>query len=809
MVSRTKLASLIITLCFGSTSFLLSFRLLQSSPDGAWELNKIYEYIPIQQPCQSLEHNITEQDVQNLFHLWNAALHKSPKVVAERYTQDAVLLGTVSDAPRTNQEEIENYFENFLKMKPNCTIIESTIRIGKDWCEDVGIYQFDLLRNGTKDIVKARYTFIYVYQNGEWKIQHHHSSFMPESNNLRQDNNVPTPQQQLLQSETMNVTIVMTKARRDRLGSNVGRPFNLMAYAQCKGYNFCVLEGRIGLGDVFHFPICPSDIYNTQPTIGNMFEVNITQSGIYNFHGNDNAMFQELGKTDIHCLLNPQLRQRWRKMILSADSYQDEKSIASQYLFQNENATKIVVHIRRGDVPKKRKAFFVKDETYVEAIRKLRNMLIQKGRVPEVHIFSEEHGDTNWTAYDNLADYIHLAPQMNQIDEQKSDMELNLRDWRHFIQADVLIAGPGMYSRMASYARDDPDEVTGLPLTLSPCRLGRNECNSRMQRDFSEMYIAYDASNPSHLEFLNLPSAWDENTTKENRTEVVSNLTESSLYVLPYMDSQTEREYIQRIQYTYMKQKDNQTERRYISMSLYGNDTKYVDGAIENLKLQPTYFPGWTIRIYASPSYPAELMDKLKSYGAEVVHPPSFLVNGTFYAMFWRFLIHDDPNVDRWISRDSDSRLNARDYFAVEEWIESGKGSHTVRDHPNHYIFVNGGLWGSTKGSLFSNGNSNMTNAIQSFLGKCNKEWGCDNWFLQEEIWPLMKNDQLGHDAFRCDKKPNSIGFPTPRDKNGQFVGQVFSVPDNQPRMKETRPILEDPVKPQCDRHQKEEKSLE
>lgn len=789
MQSRTKLLTLIITVVWiGCTSVLVSSVL------------DLYTYIPEYIPVQK---NITaEQDVQNLFQLWNDALHKSPKAVAERYTQDATLLGTVSDVPRTNQEEIENYFDNFLKLKPNCTIIESHVTIGKDWCEDVGIYQFDLLRNGVKDIVKARYTFVYVYQGDQWKIHHHHSSFMPETLKGRQDDisSSSALQHPSSKSELMNVTIVMTKARRDRLGSNVGRPFNLMAYAQCKGYNFCVLQGRIGLGDAFHFPICPSDIYDTQPTIGNMFEVNITQSGIYNFHGNDNAMFQELGKTDIHCLLNPKLRQTWREMILSAESYQDEKSVASQYLFQNKNATKIVIHIRRGDVPKKRKAYFVKDETYVEAIRNLRNILIQRGKVPEVHIFSEEHGDTNWTAYDNLADYIHLAPQMNQVDEQKSDMELNLRDWRHFIEADVLIAGPGMYSRMASYARDDPDEVTGLPLTLSPCRMGRNECNSRMQRDFSEMYISYDANNPSHLEFINLHSAWNENATKENRTEATKNLTESSLYVLPYMDSPTEREYIQQIQSAYMKQKGNQTERRYISMSLYGNDTKYVDGAIENLKLQPTYFPGWKIRIYASPSYPTDLLEKLKSYGAEVVHPPPFLVNETFYAMFWRFLIHDDPNVDRWISRDSDSRLNARDYFAVEEWIESGKGSHTVRDHPNHYIFLNGGLWGSTKGSLFSNGNSNMTNAIESFLGKCNKEWGCDNWFLQEEIWPLMKNDQLGHDAFRCDKKPNSIGFPTPRDKNGQFVGQVFSVPDNQPRMKETKPILDGPVKPQCDR---------
>lgn len=32
--------------------------------------------------------------------------------------------------------------------------------------------------NGKK--VKGRYTFIYVYEDGEWKINQHHSSIMPE-----------------------------------------------------------------------------------------------------------------------------------------------------------------------------------------------------------------------------------------------------------------------------------------------------------------------------------------------------------------------------------------------------------------------------------------------------------------------------------------------------------------------------------------------------------------------------------------------------------------------------------------------------
>lgn len=123
---------------------------------------------------------IEADQVKNLFHLWNDALDTGDStLVAKRYAKNAVLLPTVSDTPRTDFDSIKNYFDNFLKLKPQGVILESHVLVGDGWAKDVGIYEFAMGSDGSK--VKARYSFVYVYEDGAWKISHHHSSAMPEA----------------------------------------------------------------------------------------------------------------------------------------------------------------------------------------------------------------------------------------------------------------------------------------------------------------------------------------------------------------------------------------------------------------------------------------------------------------------------------------------------------------------------------------------------------------------------------------------------------------------------------------------------
>ncbi|KAL7555542.1 hypothetical protein ACA910_014131 [Epithemia clementina (nom. ined.)] len=130
-------------------------------------------------PESKTSNKLSEHEVRGLFKLWNGALATlDSDKVASRYAKNSVLLPTISDVPRTDYASKKDYFDNFLKSKPQGEILESYVQSGEGWCKDVGIYEFTMGATGNK--VKGRYSFVYVLEDGEWKISHHHSSVMPE-----------------------------------------------------------------------------------------------------------------------------------------------------------------------------------------------------------------------------------------------------------------------------------------------------------------------------------------------------------------------------------------------------------------------------------------------------------------------------------------------------------------------------------------------------------------------------------------------------------------------------------------------------
>lgn len=212
------------------------------------------------------------------------------------------------------------------------------------------------------------------------------------------------------------------------------------------------------------------------------------------------------------------------------------------------------------------------------------------------------------------------------------------------------------------------------------------------------------------------------------------------------------------------------TEKRVISFGLYGAKEKYTLGAIKNAKLAQTYFPGWVCRFYVTSDVPPDVVDRLKELGSEILSIPSGM--GYSSGMFWRFLVASDESVDRYIVRDVDSRLNARDRVAVEEWIHSGKPVHILRDHVNHCIVMNGGMWGGVKSAV-----PDMKSLVDSWSSR--DQYMADLHFLEKSVWPIVKENHIAHDSYCCDRFPNTRPFPTQRSTTYQHVGQVFDKADN------------------------------
>ena len=107
----------------------------------------------------------------------NAIKSGDPKQVSDLYAKDAILLGTFSNKERIGHALILEYFENLLKSPVEVEIISEHFSTSELFAVNSGHYNFVV----SGKTIKARFSFVYHKDNGEWKIVSHHSSVLPES----------------------------------------------------------------------------------------------------------------------------------------------------------------------------------------------------------------------------------------------------------------------------------------------------------------------------------------------------------------------------------------------------------------------------------------------------------------------------------------------------------------------------------------------------------------------------------------------------------------------------------------------------
>jgi hypothetical protein len=100
------------------------------------------------------EKDITEKEVRALFELWNSALATGDsRIVADRYIKRPVLLPTVSDTPRTDFDSVKDYFDAFLKKKPQGkSYMCHTFKL----CLNAVIFMLSFLRHVTFAALKGK-----------------------------------------------------------------------------------------------------------------------------------------------------------------------------------------------------------------------------------------------------------------------------------------------------------------------------------------------------------------------------------------------------------------------------------------------------------------------------------------------------------------------------------------------------------------------------------------------------------------------------------------------------------------------------
>lgn len=177
-----------------------------------------------------------------------------------------------------------------------------------------------------------------------------------------------------------------------------------------------------------------------------------------------------------------------------------------------------------------------------------------------------------------------------------------------------------------------------------------------------------------------------------------------------------------------------------VSYSVWGNDPFYCEGLVENVPLIREYYPGYNMRVYHDNKLPKEIKERLQKEGVQLVEKE--IKRGLWEGSFWRFLAAEDKDVEILLLRDADSRVNAREAAAVEEWLESGKAVHVMRDHLHHNVPMLAGMWGCKTWIMKSIGH--MINAWEDDYDIK----GVDQRFLGKVIWPIIYDYTLVHDKY-------------------------------------------------------------
>ena len=209
-----------------------------------------------------------------------------------------------------------------------------------------------------------------------------------------------------------------------------------------------------------------------------------------------------------------------------------------------------------------------------------------------------------------------------------------------------------------------------------------------------------------------------------------------------------------------------------IAFSLWGNSPAYWVGALRNIELAKTFYPGWLCRFYVDCEAPSEQINSLQGENVQVVLRKRCC---DFDGLFWRFSAASDPSVGMALFRDCDSRIGRRETIAVDAWLRSAKDFHIMRDHPQHVAPMLAGMWGCRTRKLPNIDKLIAYWALAHWRSLYHRT--CDQEFLAECVYPLIAQRALEHSEFDLRYGNPTTPFPSVR-QDSEFVGEIFDEQD-------------------------------
>lgn len=185
----------------------------------------------------------------------------------------------------------------------------------------------------------------------------------------------------------------------------------------------------------------------------------------------------------------------------------------------------------------------------------------------------------------------------------------------------------------------------------------------------------------------------------------------------------------------------DQPQRNVIAFTLFGDSPRYCEAAIANILVAKELFPHWCCRVYLDDTVPLSIYTSLQDAGAQIIDMSGAAQDGV-HPLMWRFLVVDDPEIDRYLIRDADSLLSEREKTAVDQWVDSPYWFHHMRDYFTHTELILAGLWGGCRGGLIP-----LKPLMQGWLARqTDVTRFADQIFLREMVWPTLRQSVLNHD---------------------------------------------------------------